>query len=843
MTAFHLIMKNSTPETLCALCSLSVGRNPFSQYFNGEEKEFCCLGCLNVYTILTESGVIESGADIRESEIFKQSLALGLISNRKENEKLPEIPPDAPTKETLLHVSGMWCSACSWLIEHSLKNERGVISAEAFFASDLVKVKYCPQFIPPEKLTKRIEKLGYKASEFDPDNENSKAEWRDMNLRVGVAGFLWMNIMTLSVPLYVGYFEEISPSIKALFPFILMILAAPVVFYSAKPILNLAWTGLLNKTIRMETLLATGILAAYFYSSIQAFRGETHIYFDTAAAIVTLVLLGKMMEKAAKERTTQAISMLYRLMPKKVRLFVDNGERFVSIDALNEEDIFVVKAGERIPADGIIVEGNTHTDESLLTGEANPINKEINSEVVSGSLNISNVIHVKATKVGNDTTLSQIIKLVESAISSRSELERTVDKISKIFVPSVIVVAILAFVISYGFGFTPMDEALMRAITILVIACPCALGLATPLAITAAVGNASGQGILVSDSSVLEKIRHLDVVIFDKTGTITEGNFELVDIALVSKVQDKSLAFVGIGTKNFTVSENKNERETFENEYLPLLSAIERFSEHPLGNALVKFADERLTETKSAENISIEKGLGITGNVDGKMVFIGNKRLASDSETIGNSLLEKADDWENSGKTVAYFGIDGKITGALAFGDVIKPEAKEIVANLKERGIKTMIVSGDAKATVEFAAKQIGADEFVSNALPSDKTATIENLQTQALSVAMIGDGINDAPALAQADLGIAMGSGTDIAMKAADIVLIGNSLEKILTTFNLSQKTWRIVRQNLFWAFFYNTLGMSLAVIGILNPIIAAGAMLLSSLSVIGNSMRLNKK
>ncbi|MCD9185003.1 MAG: cation-translocating P-type ATPase [Pyrinomonadaceae bacterium] len=837
-------MKNSTPETLCALCSLSVGRNSFSQVFRGEKKEFCCLGCLNVYTILTESGVLASGQNIRENEIFKQSLALGLIANREETEKLPEIPTDAPTRETLLHVSGMWCSACSWLIEHSLKNERGVVSAEAFFASDLVKIKYCPQYIPPEKLTKRIEKLGYKASEYDPENETSKTEWRDLTLRVGVAGFLWMNIMTLSVPLYVGYFEEISPSIKFLFPFILMILGAPVIFYSAKPILKLAWTGLLNKTIRMETLLATGILVAYVYSSIQAFRGETHIYFDTAAAIVTLVLLGKMMEKAAKERTTQAISMLYRLMPKKVRLFVDHVERFVSIDALNEADIFVVKAGERIPADGIIVEGNTHTDESLLTGESCPINKEIGNEVISGSLNITNIIHVKATKVGQDTTLSQIIKLVESAIGSRSDLERTVDKISKIFVPGVVVTAILAFAVSYGFGFTPLDEALMRAITILVIACPCALGLATPLAITAAVGNASGQGILVSDSSVLEKIRHLDVVIFDKTGTITEGKFELVDVALVSETKQKLFALTVVGTNNF-YAENKqaNEKEVFENEYLPLLSAVERFSEHPLGNALVKFAEERLTETRFAEDVSIQKGLGITGKVGGKDVFIGNERLALQSATIENSLIETIEEWENSGKTVAYFGIDGKIKGALAFGDIIKPDAKEVVSALKERRIKTMIVSGDANATVEFAAKQIGADEFVSNALPSDKTATIEKLQSKGLIVAMIGDGINDAPALAQADLGVAMGSGTDIAMKAADIVLIGNSLEKILTTFNLSQKTWRIVRQNLFWAFFYNTLGMSLAVTGVLNPIIAAGAMLLSSLSVIGNSMRLNKK
>ena len=313
-------------EKLCALCGLSAGNNPFLQNFAEIEKPFCCLGCLNVYTILTESGVIASGQDIRETDLFKRSLELGLISNRAEKEKDFQIPADAETKETLLHVSGMWCSACSWLIEHSLNNERGVVSAEAFFASDLVKVKYCPQFLPPERLTKRIEQLGYKASEYDPDNETSAKEKRDLVLRIGVSAFLWMNIMTFGMALYVGYFEEISESVRYFFPFMLAVLAAPVLLYSAKPINHLAWTGLKNGTIRMETLLATGIWAAYIYSIIQAFRGDIHVYFDTAAAIVTLVLLGKLMEKGAKERTTRSISMLYRLMPKKVRLFVDNIE-------------------------------------------------------------------------------------------------------------------------------------------------------------------------------------------------------------------------------------------------------------------------------------------------------------------------------------------------------------------------------------------------------------------------------------------------------------------------------------------------------------------------------------
>ncbi|MFT3743045.1 MAG: cation-translocating P-type ATPase [Pyrinomonadaceae bacterium] len=816
----------------CSLCGLNAGRNPFGHDFEGGRREFCCLGCLNVYTILLESGVIARGEDIRGTEIFKQSLALGLISNPDKEASKPAIPVDALTKETLLHVSGMWCTACSWLIEHSLEKEHGVVSAEAFFASDLVKVKYCPQFLPPERITKRIEQLGYKASEFDPDSETSAKEKRDLTLRIGIAGFLWMNIMTLSIPLYVGYFQEISPSVRVLFPFILMVLSAPVIFYSAWPILHLAWSGLRNRTIRMETLLATGILAAYVYSSIQAFRGETVVYFDTAAAIVTLVLLGKMMEKGAKERTTRAISMLYRLMPKKVRLFADGAERFVAIDALNEGDEFVVKAGERVPADGIVVEGTSYTDESLLSGESNPIDKEPGSLLISGSLNAGNVLRVRATKVGSDTTLVQIIALVEHAISSRSAIERTVDKVSRVFVPSVIVAAIATFAFCYGTGWTTIDEAMMRAITILVIACPCALGLATPLAITAAVGAASRNGILVSDAMVLEKIRDLDVVAFDKTGTITDGKFDLLDVALAN-----TMAAAAPGRSAAAIG-------TFEERYLPLIASLERLSEHPLGKAVVAYADARGAEVYDAGEVKVVKGLGISGVVSGKPIFVGNQRLAAEFNChIDAALAVRAEEWESEGRTIAYFGTNGEVHGVLSFGDRIKPEAADVIRDLRSRGIRSIILSGDSPATTQFVALQVGADDFCASALPLDKTAAIETLQKEGNIVAMIGDGINDAPALAQADLGIAMGSGTDIAMKAADVVLVGDSLAKLLAVTDLSKKTWRIVRQNLFWAFFYNTLGMSLAVTGVLNPIAAAGAMFLSSLSVIGNSMRLNRK
>ncbi len=852
-------------EMTCDLCGLHVGRHPFTRRFDDAEKNFCCLGCLNVYAILLESGALANGADVRETELFKRSQALGLISNGEQpavKNAAPAfaLPPDAPLQEALLQVSGMWCSSCAWLIEHALLNERGVVAAEAFFTSDLVKVRYCPQYLPPDRLRKRIEQLGYHASAYTGDQEAAHAERRDLLLRLGLAGFLGMNIMTLSIALYVGYFQDISESVRRFLPFLLLVLATPVIFYAGQPILRAAWRGLVNRTVRMETLLAIGILAAYVYSIAQAFIGlsgqRTHIYFDTASTIVTLVLVGKVIERNAKERTTRAISMLYRLMPKKVRLWAAGRERFVTIEALEVGDEFVVKAGERIPADGIVSEGSSHADEALLTGEAVPISKDPGSHVVAGSVNLGNVLRIRAAKVGADTTLAQIIKLVEQALSSRSELERTVDRVSRLFVPGVIVFALLTFTVCWLGGFTTAGEALMRAITVLVIACPCALGMATPLAVTAAIGAASRQGILVSDSRMLETIRRVDTVIFDKTGTVTEGDFVLLEhevvLGEVAGQRDWRGTVSGSDRVGLALHAIQPEAEPvatahgtalFREIHLPLLAALERYSEHPLGQAVVKFAEQHAAARYDANAVEIHKGAGITGQVAGHRVFIGNRRLA-ETETLSlpAACAQRANVWEAQGRTVTYYGWDDEVRGVLAFGDRVKPEAVEVVRQLQQRGVKVLLVSGDAPETTQWVADTIHANDFRAAALPTDKVNVIAELQRSGKVVAMIGDGINDAPALAQADLSIALGSGTDLAMRAASVVLMSQSLQKVLSVFDLAQRTWHIVRQNLFWAFLYNTLGLSLAVTGLLNPILAAGAMLLSSLSVIGNSSRLNR-
>ncbi|MDX2043326.1 MAG: heavy metal translocating P-type ATPase [Acidobacteriota bacterium] len=834
----------------CDLCGLTVGRHPFVRYSDSEEKFFCCLGCMNVYAILLESGVIAAGQDVRETEVFKRSLALGLIANGDQTakESLPPIPADAPMQEVLLQVSGMWCSSCAWLIEHTLLKERGVISAEAFFSSDLVKVKYCPQFLPPDRISERISQLGYNASEYTGEHDSANAERRDLLLRLGISGFLQMNVMTLSMALYVGYFEKISDSVSRYLPFVLMLLTAPVVFYSAMPILRLAWRGLVNGIVRMETLLGLGILAAYFYSAAQAFLGGTHFYFDTAGAIVTLVLVGKLIERGAKERTSHAVALLYRMMPKKVRLLAAGSEeKFISVDALNVGDVFVVKAGERIPADGTLIEGVSHTDESLLTGESAPVEKRPGSQVVAGSLNTGNVIQVRAEKVGDDATLTQIIRLVEQALSSKSSLERTVDKVSRVFVPSVIVFAALTFLVCWLGGFTASDEALMRAITVLVIACPCALGMATPLALTAAIGSASQRGILVSDSRVLETIRRVDTVVFDKTGTITEGNFALLEFELLPQLRAETIGAVQRFSGSSTVRlhslrfTGENRRDLNE-EALQLVASLERYSEHPLGRSVLTFAEKAGVTMLEARDVEIRQGLGLVGNVAGHSVFVGNRRLMEE-QCVPGRIVELPETQKQATRTVAYFGWDGRVRGVMEFGDRIREDAAAVIRDLKERNVRTMIVSGDSYAATSCVAETVGADGFIAEALPSDKTSIIAALQKQGKVLAMIGDGINDAPALAQANLGIAIGSGTDIAMRAAAIVLMSNAISKLPVVFDLANTTWRIVRQNLFWAFFYNTVGISLAVTGILNPIIAAGAMLLSSLSVIGNSLRLSSK
>jgi P-type Cu2+ transporter len=743
----------------CTLCGLDSGHDPF-----------CCAGCQNVYAILLESGVMASGQNFRETALFQQSLKLGLISNPAAS---PAKAPPTETCEAVYQLSGLWCASCGWLIEHALANLPGVAQAKVHFASDLLRVRYAPQLLPPDRIVARVQSLGYRAAEYTGPGERSSREQKDLLLRLGVAAFLWMNVMMLSAILYTGYFQSIGASFERYLPVLLMVLTLPAVFWCGAPILRLAWGGVRHGALRMETLLAIGILTAFGYSA--AGQGA---YYDTVCAIVTLVLFGKAAERAAKDQTSRALTLLHRLMPNKVRLIVDGFERFVSIEALTPGAAFRVKPGERIPADGIVLDGRSHADESVLTGESVPLPKAPGDAVVCGSINTGESLDIRCTHVGDESTLARIVRTVEQACASRTSIERTVDRASRLFIPAVLLIAVATFA---AFG-------LSRAIAVLVIACPCALGIATPLALTAAVTAAGRRGILVRDSRVLETIRAIDVMVLDKTGTVTTGEFTLLET-------------------------------TGDTSRMDALAALESRSSHPIAKAL-----QRPTAL-TPENVIHHAGGGIAGTIDGTKYFIGNRKLAGDSD-LPHSVL---------------FGWDGQVRGGLSFGDPIRAGARALVDALRSRAIRTVLLSGDCAATTRSVAEAIGADEWLAEADPMRKVEIIRELQQNGAKVAMLADGVNDAPSLAQADLGIALGGGADIAMQAAPLVLMGGSLAAVTDTLDLARRAHRIVRQNLFWAFVYNATGIALAVAGVLNPIMAAAAMALSSLSVIANSRRLS--
>ena len=809
-------------ETLCGLCELPCGRRKTDRTISGEEKSFCCMGCANVYSILLESGIISSGVNIRDTELFRRSLELGLIAHPDEAEDEPARHSDPaagiPTEEAVYRVGGMWCSACGWLIEHALSRLPGVVSAQVFFASDLCKIRYCPQLLFPDRIRGRIAELGYRPSDYRQENEQAQQEARDLILRLGVSTFLWANIMAFSTILYVGYFEQIAPSASRWIPRLCFLLATPLVFYCAFPILRTAALGLRHYQIRMETLLASGILTAYLLSTAQAFRGHTHVYFDTAAGIVTLVLAGKLIERRAKDRAARSVANLYRQMPTKVRIESPSGERFVSIDGLEPGAIFLVKSGERVPADGMVVDGSTEIDESLLTGESRPILKNPGDQIFSGSLNCGSAIRVRAIRTSDSSALASIIRLVERALSTRAPIERTVDRVAQFFVPAVMLVALAAFAV-LELRHAGTGVALMRATTILVIACPCALGLATPLAITAAIAIASEKGILIADSRVLGVMNSIDTVVLDKTGTVTCGDFCLMDTVLFDS------------------------GAVFARDWLPLLAGIEQRSEHLLGRAVVRYAADRAIPLASTDSVEVHKGRGITGIHEGRIVFIGNAALVKEIGAETNAVSEaKARECQRPGHTIAFFGIDNRIAGILVFGDRIKSGAAAMVQRMRSQAVSVQLVSGDSFLTTEFVAHQIGIEDFISEATPEMKSEIIHKLQASGRHVAFLGDGVNDAPALAAATFGIAMGTGAEIAIAAAPVALVSGDLDKLDETLRLGRRATRIIRQNLFWAFFYNLAALVLALTGVITPLLAAAAMFLSSASVVTNSVRLNR-
>lgn len=603
----------------------------------------------------------------------------------------------------------------------------------------------------------------------------------------------------------------------------LFIIVTPVQFIGGWSFYKGSWDAIRTRRINMDFLIALGTTVAYFYSVIVVFFPdilpikvvERDVYFEVSAVIIAFVLFGKYMEEIIKTKSSAAVRKLLDLAPQFAHVLRGGIETDIPAENIMVDETVIVKPGEKIPSDGVVIEGSSTVDESMLTGESMPVEKKRGAPVIGGTLNHNGVFHFNATRVGLDTTLAQIIRLVEEAQSSTAQIQRIADKATAYFVPAVVGIAFIAFFGWWAAGNLP--QGLLASIAVLIISCPCALGVATPAALIVGVGKGAEAGILIRGAEILERAQQLDTVVFDKTGTLTKGEPNVTDIVTFKNIN--------------------------EGELLKYAAAIETGSEHPLGEAIVREAQKRYIELPKPESINAEPGHGISGVIEGKKVMLGNRRLFHNA---GMDILMAEDtltQFERDGKTAMLVSIDEKVMGVVAVADTLKPEAKEAIAALQTSHIEVILLSGDNKRTAEAIAKQLGISNVIAEVLPSDKSKIIRDLKQQGKIVAMVGDGVNDAPALATADIGIAIGSGSDVAKETGGIILMKDDVRDVVTSIRLSQATMRKIKQNLFWAFIYNSIGIPIAALGFLNPIIAAAAMALSSLSVIANSALLKMK
>jgi P-type Cu2+ transporter len=788
---------------------------------NSVTKVFCCHGCQGVYLLINSEGLDDFYRRRREWTPGPASAAMFDLAAFT-----PNIRPMGSELETDIVLGGIRCASCVWLNERILMKTAGVTFARVNYATHRARIRWNPEKTGIQAILSRITSIGYTpkpfvATAFDEEQRNAQ---REMLLRFGTAGFLSMQLMLFSVALYAGYFQGMDEKIKNIFDIISLVLATPVIFYSGWPFLTGAVRGLRSFTFNMDFLIAAGAGSAYLYSIYQMSIGG-EVYFDTAVMIITLILLGRYIESGAKRKASEAIMRLLSLAPREARKLAPRAEgsdedgttilterRMVSVFSIQRGDLIEVIPGEKIPLDGIVREGQSEIDEAMLTGESLPVAKHPGAEVFSGTVNLYGRFVYEVTRVGNDTVLARIIKAVEDAQTRRAPVQALADRMVSVFVPVVLFLSVLTAGY-WVFRGGPVSVAVMNAVSVLVIACPCALGLATPLAILIGTTYGASRGILMKGGDVIERAKNIDTVVFDKTGTITEGKPSLID-------------FHGIGRSD--------------TEALRLAASLERFSEHSIGKAITAAEGSYAYEEVTA--FSVLPGKGIRGFIAGKETLLGSRELV-EREGIGRSMdngeIAFAASREADGATVVYLTYDGKPAGTFAVSDPPRSEAAEAVKILKRRGFEIVMITGDAIATADAVAKTVGIERVQAKQSPVQKAEQVGKMRAGGKHCAMIGDGINDAPALVEAEVGIAMGRATDIALESADMVLMRSDLRLVPQALRLAKKTFSIIRQNLFWAFFYNAVAIPLAIAGVLHPIMAAAAMALSSLSVVGNSLR----
>ena len=711
-------------------------------------------------------------------------------------------------EEIELAVEGMTCASCAARVERVLRRQEGVSDARVNFASSRATVIYQPASVTVDDLSDEVSRIGYRIGPVDAEAVDA-TELHDRDQK------MWLRLVFLSWPLgLVVLVLSLLYMHDSWARWTSFALTIPVQFVAGWPFIRTAAERAVKFTANMDTLIAIGTLAAFFFSTYELFAGGD-LYFDTAALIIAFIILGRYFEARAKGKTSSAIRKLLELGAKEARLVVGDEERMVPVEEVEVGHLVRVKPGEKVPVDGEIVSGYSAVDEAMLTGESVPVEKKQGDQVAGATINTNGVLTVRATAVGNDTALAQIVKLVEEAQGTKAPVQRLADRISAVFVPAVVALAVLTFA-GWSFAGQPLT-GFTAAVAVLIIACPCALGLATPTAIMVGTGRGAAMGVLIKGGEVLEGSKKIQTVLFDKTGTLTRGEMTLTDV----------IALTGASPEDVV---------TF-------AARAEASSEHPIAVAIVNGARDRGISVVEAEDFNSISGHGVRAMVSGVDVFVGRRKLMAEQgielDATGEEMMARL---ESSGRTAVLVAWDGRVRGVLGTADTLKDNAAAVVKSLHDLGVEVAMITGDNRRTAEAIAAEVGVDRVLAEVLPEDKVYEVRRLQQEGRVVAMVGDGINDAPALVQADLGIAIGTGTDVAIESSDITLMSGDLEGVVTAIKLSRKTLRTIYQNLGWAFGYNVAAIPLAALGLLNPIIAGGAMAFSSVSVVTNSLRLRR-
>jgi len=738
------------------------------------------------------------------------------------------------TEKLTLSVQGMTCASCVARVEKALRKSPGVVTATVNLATERATVEYTAGQVSPQQLVRAVEEIGYHAALLqDKGSVDTEKEARQREVRGKTRLFIFSAILTLPLLLNMVLENLGLPTILANLT-LQFLLGTVIQVVAGAPFYRHAYLNLRHGSANMDVLVAMGTTAAYGYSVYNQFfsplaeharsgmGGMVPVYYEAAAVILVLIQLGKLLEAVAKGRTSEAIKKLMGLQPKTARVIRDGQEQDITLDDVTVGDIVLVRPGEKVPVDGVVVEGSSAVDESMLTGESLPVEKGVDDPVVGATINKHGAFKFKATKVGKDTALAQIIRMVEDAQASKAPIQRLADVVSNVFVPVVIGIGAVTFLIWYFLvpaawipGGDRLTVALLNMVAVLVIACPCALGLATPTAIMVGTGKGAESGILFKGGEHLEKAHQLNTIVLDKTGTITKGEPEVTDVEAQGMEGD---------------------------ELLRLVAAAETSSEHPLGQAIVQGARDRGLKLEEPQGFQAIPGHGIEAMVEGRSLVVGNRKLMAARGLNTAAVEARMDALEGEGKTVMMAAVDGRLAGLVAVADTVKEHSAEAIDQLKRMGLEVVMITGDNRRTAQAIARQVGIDHVLAEVLPEDKASQVEKLKGQGRVVGMVGDGINDAPALATADVGLAIGTGADVAIEAADVTLMAGDLRGIAAAIRLSKKTMRTIKLNLFWAFIYNVIGIPIAALGYLSPAIAGGAMAFSSVSVVSNSLLLKR-